>query len=187
MVDKAPGDHSQPPASPTNHPSVLDTLQSSFGESVRLIHRLDRDASGLLVFARTPKAAGILGSALKKREFERVYRVRVGVMLPIGTKGTIDLPLKWAGGRAWVDEAGVIAITHWVVVSHADGASELEVRLETGRMHQIRVHMAARLAPVLGDRKYRGTRADKLYLRAVHLGFTHPHTQEWRSFAVSGF
>lgn len=187
VVDKAHGEHSQPPAGPGPDASILTACQRQFDKGVRLVHRLDRDASGLLVLARSRRIAGVLGEALRTHSVERVYRARVAVLLPLDAKGTIRLPLKWAGGRAWVDDSGVEAVTHWKVESHASGTSELEIQLETGRMHQVRVHLAARLAPIVGDRKYGGPRADRLYLRAVRLSFMHPATECVTRFSVTGF
>jgi len=187
VVDKAHGEHSQPPAGQSVDPCVLTQCQRLFDEHVRIVHRLDRDASGLMVLARTSSTAGILGKALQQHDVERVYRARVGVLLPLDMSGSIRLNMKWAGGRAWVDPNGVPAVTHWTVVAHVEHASELEVRLETGRMHQIRVHLAARIAPILGDKKYRGVNADNLFLRAVRLKFNHPHRGEPITFDVSGF
>ena len=139
------------------------------------------------MLARTRESARILGVALRTHSITRLYRARIGVLLPLGASGTISDPLKWAGGRTWVDPTGATAITHWSVIAHSGRASELDIRLETGRMHQIRVHLASRLAPILGDKKYRGASRDRLYLRAIQLAFKHPHTGEDMCFRVEGF
>ena len=119
------------------------------------------------------------------KHYPRTYRARIAIPLAVGTKGTIDRPMKWAGGRAWVDSAGAPAVTHWTVVAtHPDGTTELEVELETGRMHQIRVHLAAALGPILGDTKYGGPPAPALALRAVRLELVHPKTRAAMVFAV---
>ena len=183
VVDKPHGQHSQGTAR-GDAGSVISEAQKAFGRSVRLVHRLDRDASGLLVLARTPEVAGKLGAAFKGHEVQRTYRAAIQIPLPVGTEGTVDAPLKWAGGKTWVDPTGASARTHYRVVERAGRLTWLEVRLETGRMHQIRVHMAHALAPLVGDRKYKGPRGDHLHLRAIRLALTHPRTGEVLSFAV---
>lgn len=161
-------------------------MKRRFGEGVRPVHRLDRDASGLLVLARTQAAAGGLSAQLRDHSMKRTYRARIAVPLPLGTEGAIDAPLRWAGGRCWVDASGAAALTRYRVVLRADGATELEVSLETGRMHQIRVHLAHALGPILGDRKYGGRRAAQLMLRAVRLELVHPNTGAPLRFEVPG-
>ena len=140
-----------------------------------------------MVLARSRQSAGLLGDALRGHLVERVYRARVGVLLPVGLQGVITDPLKWAGGKTWVDPSGVRAETRWTVISQQVNASELEVELSTGRMHQIRVHLAHRLSPIVGDRKYRGSQGDKLYLRAIRLRFQHPISKQALCFEVDGF
>jgi len=185
VVDKPHGQHTQPTAQ-GGRGTVLVDAQAYAGPGVRLVHRLDRDASGLLVLAKTPAIAGQLGELFKTHDVQRTYRAHVAVPLPVGTKGTIDAPLKWAGGRCWVDQSGVRAVTHYEVVAREGRLTEVEVQLETGRMHQIRVHLAHALAPLVGDRKYRGPRADHLHLRAVRLEFVHPTTGATCDLRVAG-
>jgi 23S rRNA-/tRNA-specific pseudouridylate synthase len=163
---------------------VLEQLQSAYDKEVRVVHRLDRDASGLLVFARDQQTAALLSDGFRDHSIKRQYRAHIGVPLPVGTSGIINEPLKWAGGRCWVDASGARAVTHYDVVARESGYSVLSVTLETGRMHQIRVHLSHALAPIIGDRKYGGPKADTLHLTAVRLEFAHPDTGKWLCFEV---
>ncbi len=168
VIDKPAGQHSQAPASGPDD-SVLAEAQRAFGSEVRIVHRLDRDASGLLVLALTKASAAWLSAAFRDHTAKRTYRAWIAVPLQVGAEGTIDAPLKWAGGRCWVDDSGAKAVTHYRVLSREQGRTELEIHLETGRMHQIRVHLKHALGPIIGDRKYGGKRHDHLMLRAVRL------------------
>lgn len=175
VVDKPPGQHTQPPAGGAGG-SLLDEAKAGYGPQIRLVHRLDRDASGLVILARNRAVAATLGDAFRAHTVRRTYRAELAVPLPVGTSGTIDRALKWSGGRCWADPSGVSAVTHYEVVEREGPRSVLEIRLETGRMHQIRVHLAAALAPLVGDRKYGGPKADRLALRAIRLELDHPVT-----------
>ena len=160
------------------------------GERLRagLVHRLDRDTSGLLLVAKTEDALGTLGRAMQARYIEREYRgIVVGV--PDDAEGTIRGAigrdprnrLKYA-----IRTEGKPSVTHYAVRERLHGASELVFRLETGRTHQIRVHMAALGHPVLNDPVY-GRTDSRLPLagQALHawrLRFKHPRTKQMLSF-----
>ncbi|MDA1000033.1 MAG: RluA family pseudouridine synthase [bacterium] len=128
-----------------------------------IVHRLDKDTSGLLVVAKTDAAHRRLSADLKARQIRRSYFAIVrGVPAP--AEGTIDAPI----GRhprhrteMTVREGGRTAITHYKVREQFDGAALLEVNLETGRTHQIRVHLRHIGHPVLGDPIYGGARLSK--------------------------
>ncbi len=183
VIDKPHGMHAQPDAA-RHGDSAVDRLQREFGLQVRVVHRLDFDASGLLVFARTRHAAAVLSVALESHAVERTYRAVVKPPLPDGASGTISAPLRWASGRCWVDSNGAASTTHWRVVgAHAEG-TELEVTLETGRMHQIRVHLKHAIGPIVGDTKYGGAPSTRLWLRAIRLAFEHPLTRKPLVFMV---
>ena len=122
-----------------------------------IVHRLDKDTSGLLVVARTPAAHKSLVAQLQARTVHREYDAIVVGVLTAG--GTIDAPV----GRHPIDrkrmavvEGGRAAVSHYRVAERYRGHSYVKVRLETGRTHQIRVHMAHRQHPVLGDPTYGG-------------------------------
>lgn len=167
---------------------MLDALRFGFEERPRLVHRLDKDTSGLLLIARTGQAARRLGESFRDRETEKLYwAVVVGV--PPRADGAIDLPLaKRPGARdrelMQVDhEAGQKALTHFRVVDRAGKrAALLALWPRTGRTHQLRVHCAAIGCPILGDGKYGGEEAllatvadaGRLHLHARRLALPHP-------------
>ena len=167
---------------------MLDGLRFGREERPRLVHRLDKDTSGLLLIARTGQAAKRLSESFRDRETEKLYwAVVVGV--PPKMEGAIDLPLaKRPGARdretMQVDhEEGQKALTHFSVMDRAgDRAALLALWPRTGRTHQLRVHCAEIGCPILGDRKYGGEEAllsavadsRRLHLHARRLTLPHP-------------
>lgn len=145
-----------------------------------VVHRLDRDTSGLMVVAKgEPAYTGLVGM-MSRREVERVYRaVVVGIGLP--ETGTIDSPVGRDPDNPTFMTAGVgrHAVTHFERIAEADAHTMLRVRLETGRTHQIRVHLSAIGSPVYADPLY-GTPVPgyRLWLHAERLAFEHPATHE---------
>jgi 23S rRNA pseudouridine1911/1915/1917 synthase len=151
-----------------------------------LVHRLDKDTSGALLVARTAEAFTALTNQIRQREIARTYSALVEGEMAAAT-GTIEAPIGRDPARPTrraVDLRGKPARTHFEVIRHwADAdVSLLEVRLETGRTHQIRVHLAAIDRPVVGDFAYGATRRDlgasRTFLHASRLEFTHPVTSE---------
>ena len=145
---------------------MLESLRFGYPENPRLVHRLDKETSGVCVLARTRKAAHRLTQAFKDRNIHKVYwALCKGV--PSVKKGTISFPLskKKIGGveKMVPDDQGVPAETEYQVLEKSSGISLLEVRPLTGRTHQIRVHCAASGFPLLGDKKY-GDKKDKYFL-----------------------
>lgn len=140
-----------------------------------LVHRLDKDTSGCLVVARTARAHNYLVQALKRREIHRHYQALVWGRVIAG--GHVDAPL----GRHPVDrrrqvvrEDGRRAVTHYRVNRHLAGATLLDLKLETGRTHQIRVHMQHAGFPLVGDPMY-GRRGSPS-------GLTDAQRSAWRAF-----
>ena len=153
-------------------------------ERAGIVHRLDRDTSGLLVVARTEEAHRLLQDALRERLIEREYLALVEGLPPART-GTIEAPIgrhprirtRMAVGGSGSREAR----THFTLDQRLPGVSLLRLRLDTGRTHQIRVHLEAIGHPVCGDPEY-GTPGmlglDRQFLHATRLAFPHPITGE---------
>lgn len=176
-------------------PELADLPAAGAGDPDRpgIVHRLDRDTSGLLVVARTPEAYHALVAQLAQRSVERRYLARVHGHLA-DARGLIDAPLKRSVRTPTlmtVSASGREARTRYRVIERAgDARTEttlLEVSLETGRTHQIRVHLAAIGHPVLGDVLYGRERvgdASRLMLHATQLSLDHPADggrRRWRS------
>ena len=169
--------------------SLLDALRFDALERPRLVHRLDRDTSGVLVLARTAAAASRLAAAFRGRDVEKTYWALV-MGRPEAPQGRIDLALAKLDGprgertRAVDDpEEGARAITDFRTLDTVKGrVSWLELKPLTGRTHQLRVHCAEGLGcPILGDGKYGGTAAHmervsgKVHLHARALRLPHPN------------
>jgi len=166
-----------------------------------IVHRIDKDTSGLLVVAKTLEAHTALAEQLQQRLFQRGYQAIVWGVLPAG--GRVDAPLgrhPQHRTRMAVTHGGREAVTHYRVMERFRGHSLLSVRLETGRTHQIRVHMAHINHPIVGDPVYGGrlripkgaterlldmlTGFRRQALHAAELGLTHPFTGQellWQS------
>lgn len=167
---------------------MLDALRFGYEDRPRLVHRLDKDTSGILLVARTGQAAKRLAESFRDRETEKLYwAIVVGV--PPRPDGMIDLPLaKRPGARdretMQVDhEEGQKALTHFREMDRAGRrAALLALCPRTGRTHQLRVHCASIGCPILGDRKYGGEEASlsavadarKLHLHARRIALPHP-------------
>jgi len=160
------------PTPESDRGNLLDRLQRERGGSVWLVHRIDRMTSGLLVFAKTPEANRALGERFARHDVEREYRAVVAG--EVAADQTIDRPI---GAKR--------AVTHVRVVERLPGATLIAARLETGRTHQIRIHLAGAGHPLLGDPDHGGEvsrrfrpRPPRLALHAGLLGIVHPRTGE---------
>jgi 23S rRNA pseudouridine955/2504/2580 synthase len=187
VVNKPPGLATQGGTKTRTHlDGLLDGLADEAGQRPKLVHRLDKDTSGVLLLARTARAAAFFSKAFSGRTARKVYWAMV-VGVPAIKDGFIDLPLAkqpgTGGEKMHVDEAeGVPAKTRYRLVERAGNrAAWVELQPLTGRTHQLRVHMAAIGHPIVGDGKYGGQEAfltgaisRKLHLHARRLRIDHP-------------
>jgi len=199
VIDKPVGVAAHPSIGWTG-PTVLGALAgagyristSGAAERAGIVHRLDAGTSGLMVVAKSETAYTALKRAFHDREVHKVYHAVVqGHPDPLA--GIIDAPIGRHPGAQWkfaVVGGGKPSVTHYETVEAFPGASLLEVTLETGRTHQIRVHMASQRHPCVGDTMYGADPVlaerlglDRQWLHAMRLGFRHPATGEYVEFA----
>ncbi len=158
---------------------LITRVQDVFPQAL-LVHRLDRDTSGVMVFALTPHAQRHLGLQFEKRQTKKTYVARVAGRLEPKT-GTVDLPLivDWPNRplQKVCHETGKPAVTDWRVLKASDTESRVRMFPKTGRSHQLRVHMLALGHPILGDPFYAtGAALDhpRLMLHSEELRLRHP-------------
>ncbi|MBP3223381.1 MAG: RluA family pseudouridine synthase [Actinomycetaceae bacterium] len=198
VIDKPHGLASHPSLN-FEGPDVLGTLRDmgvmlcEYGPQERhgIVHRLDVGTSGCLVLAKSNTAYSVLKDAFRYRKVKKVYHALVQGH-PDPFKGTVDAPIGHSGSKQWkmaIVEGGRPSITHYVTLEVMPGAALLEVNLETGRTHQIRVHMSAIGHPCVGDGVYgadpsisRRLHLERQWLHARRLSFTHPLSEEWMTF-----
>jgi 23S rRNA pseudouridine1911/1915/1917 synthase len=198
VVDKPVGVAAHPSVG-WEGPTVLGALAaagfrvstSGAAERAGVVHRLDAGTSGLMVVAKSERAYAELKRQFHDREVSKIYHAIVQGH-PDPSAGTIDAPIGRHPGSSWkfaVTADGKPSVTHYETLEAFPRASLLEVHLETGRTHQIRVHMAAQRHPCVGDAMYGAdpTLSARLgltrqWLQAMRLGFRHPGTGEWVEF-----
>jgi 23S rRNA pseudouridine1911/1915/1917 synthase len=192
VIDKPAGLVVHPAPSHTG-PTLVSELGDMLGggdeaERPGIVHRLDKDTSGLLVVARNDKSHSALQAQVQRREVERIYLALARGHLASRT-GTIDAPIGRASRQrhrmAVTGAASREARTHFEVIELLAAETYLEARLETGRTHQIRAHFAAIGHPLLGDSSYGGEHKyglERQFLHAHRLAFTHPLSGEQLSF-----
>jgi 23S rRNA pseudouridine1911/1915/1917 synthase len=190
VVDKPPGVAAHPTPGWTG-PTVLQGLlaaghtiaTSGAAERQGIVHRLDANTSGLMVVAKSERAYSVLKRAFRDREVDKIYQALVQGH-PDPLRGTVDAPIgrhPSGDGRFAVVAGGRPSVTHYDTVEAFRAASLTEIVLETGRTHQIRVHMAAIRHPCVGDRLYGADPVlaarlglTRQWLHAARLGFAHP-------------
>lgn len=179
LVDKPSGLLSVPGKGEDLTDCLIARVQRVFPDAL-LVHRLDRDTSGVMIFALTPHAQRHLGLQFENRQTKKTYVARVWGEMADKT-GTVDLPLivDWPNRPLqMVDhENGRAAVTDWRVVRAGDGETRVRLMPKTGRSHQLRVHMLALGHPILGDPFYAtGPARDhpRLMLHSETLQFRHP-------------
>ncbi len=180
-VDKPEGLASIPERDP-GRPCLVRILGQRTGRRLFVVHRLDKGASGVLLFAKTPQAHRVLNDQFSTRRVAKRYLALVhGVMAP--EAGVIRTPLRLYGsGRMGVHRGGKPCVTGFEMIEPLPRFTLLEVRPETGRRHQIRAHLYSIGHPVVGDTRY-GPRQlqeefPRLMLHAAGLRFTSPSGKE---------
>ncbi|MBW4706536.1 RluA family pseudouridine synthase [Roseobacter sp. YSTF-M11] len=179
LVDKPAGLLSVPGKGPHLADCLLARVQAAFPDAL-LVHRLDRDTSGVMIFALTPHAQRHLGLQFEKRMTKKTYVARVwGV--PLEKTGTVDLPLivDWPNRPKQMvcHKTGKPAQTDWRVLKNDGDTARVRLQPHTGRSHQLRVHMLSLGHPILGDPFYAtGPARDfsRLMLHSQELRFNHP-------------
>jgi 23S rRNA pseudouridine1911/1915/1917 synthase len=200
VVNKPSGVAAHPSVGWTG-PTVLGALAAAgyriattgASERAGIVHRLDVGTSGLMVVAKSENAYTHLKRAFHDREVEKIYHAIVQGH-PDPSAGTIDAPIGRHPRSDWkfaVVAGGKDSVTHYETLEAFPSASLLEVHLETGRTHQIRVHMAAQRHPCVGDAMYGADPSitarlglTRQWLVAKQLAFSHPATHEWVSFSA---
>jgi 23S rRNA pseudouridine1911/1915/1917 synthase len=199
VVDKPAGVAAHPTPGWTG-PTVLQGLLSAghhiatsgAAERQGIVHRIDANTTGLMVVAKSEHAYSVLKQAFRDRVVDKRYHALVQGH-PDPLRGTIDAPIARhpsGDGRFAVVADGRPAITHYDTLEAFRAASLTEIKLETGRTHQIRVHMAAVRHPCVGDRLYGADPVlaarlgiSRQWLHAVRLGFAHPDDGRWVEFS----
>ena len=189
LVDKPAGILSVPGRGEEKSDCLINRLRGPF-PTILLVHRLDLDTSGVMVFALTLHAQRVLGKQFEERRAKKTYVARLHGRLQPKT-GTVDLPLivDWPNRpRQKVDhEQGRPAQTDWRVIRADDAETRVRLFPLTGRSHQLRVHMASLGHPILGDPLYAtGTAADfpRLMLHAESLRIKHPDSGVMQGFSA---
>ena len=178
--------------------NTLDDLLAAFakpnGNKPRLVHRLDRDTSGVILTAKTKPAAAFLGKAMMGRRVRKTYLALVTPGAPEPRSGDITSPLRREsiGREAYMrvcepgEDGAEDAATHYRTLASTEAAALVELHPRTGRMHQLRVHLASIGRPIAGDSRYGGALmvggapAPRLMLHAAALKFPHPDGGERR-------
>ena len=166
---------------------LITRIQSEYPTAL-LVHRLDRDTSGVMVFALSPNAQRHLGLQFEKRHTKKTYVARVWGQIEADT-GTVDLPIivDWPNRPKQMicHETGRAALTDWQVINRDRGETRVKLSPKTGRSHQLRIHMLALGHPILGDPFY-GTpesqEATRLMLHSHRLRLRHPDGGEMMDF-----
>lgn len=187
VVDKPAGLLSVPGRGAHLADCLLTRVQAAFPDAL-LVHRLDRDTSGVIVFAMTAHAQRSLSMQFEKRSTKKTYVARVFGEMAEKT-GTVDLPLivDWPNRplQKVCHETGKPAVTDWRVLKLGDDETRVRLSPKTGRSHQLRVHMLALGHPILGDPLYaKGAAWDhpRLMLHSEELRINHPESGKGLSF-----
>lgn len=192
VLNKPHGLLCQPGLGPELADSLISRVQRQW-PSAQLVHRLDRDTSGLILVALSPELHRALSGLFAERRVHKRYVADV-VGVPAQAEGLIELPIAKRQHRPplyGVDQAGKACATRWRLLDNSSACSRLELEPLTGRSHQLRVHLQAIGHPILGDPLY-GPDASaslaapmaRLHLHAGGLGFTHPSSGQPLQFTA---
>lgn len=177
VINKPAGQKTHPNLNETN--TALNDCATYLGYSPYIVHRLDMLTNGLLLVAKNPAVVPILNRQLTNKTLHREYLAWVNKSSTLKQSGTISLPIGHDPNdqrKRMVREDGQKALTHYKIIEEYDDKVLLKLTLETGRTHQIRVHLAALNAPIIGDPLYNSNYHDgeKLQLTAYQLTFMRP-------------
>jgi 23S rRNA pseudouridine1911/1915/1917 synthase len=181
VLHKPVGQHSQGTALGDSG-TVVRMVQKRFGGDAQIAHRLDAPTSGLLLVGKTADTVERLRPMVRDHALDRRY---LALCSGAPTEGRCDKSLIREGRRTLVAGAdeGTAAATWFDILEQREGVALVRARLETGRTHQVRVHLQSMGTPILGDRLYGGPRAERMALHAWRLSLVHPVTGEemaWR-------
>ena len=188
VLDKPPGLLSVPGKLANRQDCLITRLQAARWDAL-LVHRLDCDTSGVIIFARTKQAQGFLGQEFEQRRAQKTYIARVHGRVTEDS-GSIDLPLAsdWEyRPRQKVSADGKPALTDWQVIDRSETETRLRLTPHTGRSHQLRVHMLALGHPIVGDQIYApetSRQYPRLMLHAETLSLHHPATRDRVTFTA---
>lgn len=152
-----------------------------------IVHRLDRPVGGVMVFAKTSKAASRLSETIRKKEMQKIYHAVI-IGKPEKQATLKDKLLKnEKNNTTTVDPKGKEAILHYQLIDTKNNLSLVKIELETGRSHQIRVQFSSRNCPLYGDQRYnkQAKVGEQIALYATSLTFTHPTTKETMHFEIN--
>lgn len=177
VINKPAGQKTHPNLNETN--TALNDCATYLGYSPYIVHRLDMLTNGLLLVAKNPAVVPILNRQLTNKTLHREYLAWVNKSSKLKQSGTISFPIGHDPNdqrKRMVHPAGQKAITHYEIVKEYENKVLVKLTLETGRTHQIRVHLAALNAPIIGDPLYNSNYHDgeKLQLTAYQLTFMRP-------------
>jgi 23S rRNA pseudouridine1911/1915/1917 synthase len=174
------------PAGLKTHPNRADEIDTAVNRAtaylhgpVFITHRLDMETSGLLLFAKDPLTQAIINRQLATKTMRREYTALTAAGIP--ASGTIDAPIAHASDdvrKRTVAVTGLAARTHYQRLSRNATMARVALQLDTGRTHQIRVHLASIGFPIIGDPLYGNQPAPRLYLHATHMRLTKPFSAQ---------
>ena len=190
VVDKPSGLLSVPGRLPQNFDSIVLRIREH-NPQAQAVHRLDMDTSGIMVVAKDPQIAGILGKQFIDKSVNKAYIAKL--LGEIAPKGSVDVPLRCDLEHRPLQIVDFIqgksALTFYERLDFNEGISTVKLLPQTGRSHQLRVHMAYLACPILGDRFYGNEKAQalssRLCLHAAVLEFNHPLTKERLRFETA--